>query len=199
MNKTEFLNELEKRLRGLPEDAISDRIEFYSEMIDDRIEDGICEEEAVAEIGDIEDIVKEIISDTPITKLIKERVKPKKRLKGWELTLIIVGSPIWFSLMAAAFAVALSLYISVWAVIISLWSVFASFAGCVLGGLVFGTSSFCNGEVWSGVASIGMAVASVGFSVFSFYGCKAVTKGWTLLTKKILVGLKKAFVKKEAV
>ena len=198
MNKADFLNELEEKLSGLPEDAVSDRLYFYSEMIDDRIEDGLSEEEAVSEIGNTDDIVKEIIADTPISTLIKEKVK-KKRLKGWELTLIIAGSPIWLSLLIAAFAVILSLYISVWSVVISLWSVFVSFIGCALGGLAFGVSSFADAGVWPGVASVGIAVVCVGFSIFSFYGCKAVTRGWIWLTNKMFIGIKRAFVKKERV
>ena len=49
MSKTEFLTELKKALEGLPEEDIEKSLEYYSEMIDDRIEDGLSEEEAVAE------------------------------------------------------------------------------------------------------------------------------------------------------
>ena len=200
MNKAEFLDKLERSLQGLPDDAIADRVEFFSEMIDDLIEEGYSEEDAVAGIGEVvEDISNEMLADIPITKLIKEKVKPKKRLKWWELTLIIVGSPIWLSLLVAALAVILSLYISVWSVVASLWSVFASFAGIALGGLVYSVASFCMGETLSGIACIGIAVASAGLAIFAFYGCKAVTKGWIWLTKKTFLGIKKAFVKREAI
>ena len=47
MNKEEFLSELRTKLSGLPQEDIEERISFYSEMIDDRMEDGISEEEAV--------------------------------------------------------------------------------------------------------------------------------------------------------
>ena len=40
MNKTEFLNELEARLKGLPKEDVEERLEFYSEAIDDRVEEG---------------------------------------------------------------------------------------------------------------------------------------------------------------
>ena len=39
MNKQEFLAELRKRLSGLPQADIEERIVFYSEMIDDRTEE----------------------------------------------------------------------------------------------------------------------------------------------------------------
>ena len=48
MNKDLFMNELMARLSGLPQADIEERLAFYSEMIDDRIEDGMTEEEAAA-------------------------------------------------------------------------------------------------------------------------------------------------------
>lgn len=200
MNKAEFLDKLERSLQGLPDDAIADRVEFFSEMIDDLIEEGYSEDDAVAGIGEVvEDIANEMLADIPITKLIKERVKPKKRLKWWELTLIIVGFPLWFSLLAALVAVVIAVFASLWSVVISLWSVFVSFAGCALGGFVLGVASIGSNEVLAGIANIGLGVTSAGLAIFAFYGCKAVTKGMAWLTKKMLLGIKWSFIKKEAV
>ena len=47
MNKVEFLEQLRRGLNGLPQEEIEERVTFYSEMIDDRIEEGFSEEEAV--------------------------------------------------------------------------------------------------------------------------------------------------------
>ena len=47
MNKKEFLSELQKALSGLPQDSIADRLNFYAEMIDDRMEDGLSETETL--------------------------------------------------------------------------------------------------------------------------------------------------------
>ena len=95
MNKQEFLGALKKRLSGLPKDEIEERLAFYGEMIDDRTEDGRTEEEAVAEIGGADEIAAQIIADIPLTRLVKERIKPKRRLKTWEIVLIVLCSPIW--------------------------------------------------------------------------------------------------------
>ena len=43
--------ELREELMGLPQDEIEERLDFYSEMIEDRMEEGLSEEVAVAEIG----------------------------------------------------------------------------------------------------------------------------------------------------
>ena len=119
MTKNEFLGALRLRLSGLSESDIEEHISFYSEMIEDRIEDGASEEDAVCGIGSVEDIAAQIIADIPLTKIAKERIKPKRRLRAWEIVLLAVGSPIWLSLGIAAAAVILALYVVIWALIIS--------------------------------------------------------------------------------
>lgn len=132
MNKQDFLAQLRKGLSGLPQDDIEERLTFYKEMIEDRMEEGSSEEEAVSAIGSVEDIVRQSIADIPLAKIAKERIRPKRHLKVWEVILLTLGSPIWLSLSVAAAVVILSLYISLWAVMISLWAVFGSLAICAV-------------------------------------------------------------------
>ena len=128
MNKQEFLAQLRKGLTGLPKDDIEERLTFYGEMIEDRIEEGLSEEEAISEIGSVGEIAAQTIADTPLAKIAKERIRTKGRLKAWEIVLLVLGSPIWLSLGIAAAAVILALYVSLWSVIVSLWAVFGSLA-----------------------------------------------------------------------
>ena len=72
MNKREFFAELRTKLSGAPQSDVEDRLIFYGEMIDDRIEEGMSEEEAVAAVGDIDAIVSDIISDIPLASIVKE-------------------------------------------------------------------------------------------------------------------------------
>lgn len=46
MNKNDFNAELRKELNGLPDSDIQRSIDFYTEMIEDKIEDGMTEENA---------------------------------------------------------------------------------------------------------------------------------------------------------
>ncbi|MBR5314835.1 MAG: DUF1700 domain-containing protein, partial [Clostridia bacterium] len=77
MTKLEFLFRLEQGLCGLPKEDVKERINFYAEMIDDRVEEGLSEEDAVREIGETDEIISQIINDTPLTKIVKEKIKPK--------------------------------------------------------------------------------------------------------------------------
>lgn len=197
MNKHEFLAQLRKGLSGLPQDDIEERLTFYSEMIDDRMEEGLSEEEAVSGIGSVDTIISQSIADTPLGKLVKEKTKPKKRAGAWKIVLLVLGSPVWLSLLIAAVAVILSIYVSLWSVIISLWAVFGSVVGCALGGIAAGIGFTVGGNSLTGVALIGAGIVCAGLSIFLFYGCKAATKGTILLTKKIVLGIKNGFIKKE--
>ena len=128
MNKQEFLEQLKGRLAGLPAADVEERLEFYSEMIDDSIEEGLSEEEAVSQVGTVNDVARQIIGEIPLSKIVKENVKPRRKLRAWEIVLLVLGSPVWVSLLIAAVCIILSLYISLWAVIISFWAVFLALA-----------------------------------------------------------------------
>jgi len=197
MNKQYFLDGLRLKLAGFPKEEVSERLDFYSEMIDDRIEEGLSEEDAVADIGTVEDIAAQIIADIPLKKIAKERIRSRRRLSAIEIVLLVLGSPIWISLIVAAFAVILSVYAVLWSVIISLWAVFVSLAASSLGGIVAGVvfSIFTSAPV--GAAMVGGGILCAGLSILMFFGCRAATKGILALTKKIALGVKKCFVRKE--
>lgn len=197
MSKQEFLEQLHKGLTGLPEADIEERLMFYGEMIDDRIEEGVLEDEAVLSVGSVEKIVEQVVADTPFAKIAKERIKSKKRLSVGEIVLLALGSPIWLSIGIALIAVIFSVYVSLWSVIISLWSVFASLVACAFGGVVACAVLNVTVSVYTGVAMLSAGIVCAGLSIFMFYGCKETTKGILMLTKKIAVWLKNCFIKKE--
>ena len=64
MNKKEFLAALRAGLAGLPEADVQHWLDFYSEIIDDRMEEGMTESEAVADVGSVHTIVTQILSET---------------------------------------------------------------------------------------------------------------------------------------
>ena len=198
MNKNEFLSALEKELRGLPREDIEERLDFYSEMIDDKIEDGLSEEEAVAELGPVGKIAEQIVAKTPLVKIASERIKPKRGLKAWEIVLLALGSPIWLSLGIAVFAVIFSVYVSLWSVTVSLWAVFASFIASAVGGVAAGVVFIALGHTASGLAAVGAGAVLGGLSILTFIGCRAITRGAVILTGKIALGIKSLFIKKEA-
>ncbi len=199
MTKKVFLDTLREKLYGLPKQDIEDRIAFYSEMIDDRMEEGRTEEQAVSDIGSVGKIASQIITNTPITKITYNEFLPKKRFKAWEILLLVLGSPIWISLIASAFAVVLSLYATLWSVIISLWAVFVSLGVSALASVVMSVVFIASGNSTVGIIGLCAALVCAGLTIFMYIGCKTATKGALLLTKKIMLGLKKLCSKKEKI
>ena len=199
MTKREFLDELRSRLSGLPEDELEERIEFYEEMIDDRIEEGISEEDAVRGIGDLDAVVSQILSDRSLDSLLKERIRPKRKLTTWEIVLLIVGAPVWVPLLMSIVSVIFSFYVALWSIIIALWAVFVSFVASAVGLVASGVGHMICGQVALGVATVGVALLLAGLSIFTFFGCRAATKGVELLGAKIWSLIKKAIVGKEKI
>lgn len=197
MNKQEFLAELRKGLHGLPQNDIEEQLTFYNEMIDDRMEEGLTEDVAVSEIGTVNEVISQIVTETPLSKIVKEKVRPKRTLRVWEIVLLALGSPIWLSLLIAAFAVIFAVYVTAWSVIVALWAselaLAASSIGSILSAVIFAFQ--VNGIVATAVLGAGIAFA--GLSIFLFFGCKETTKGILFLTKKMTLGIKSLFIGKE--
>ena len=197
MNKAEFLNALRAGLSGLPQEDVDERIGFYAEMIDDRIEEGLSEEEAVAGVGTVDEVVSQTVADIPLTKLVKEKMRPQHTLRGWEIALIIIGFPLWFPLLIAAAAVIFSLYVVLWSLIISLWAIEFAFGVSALAAVAVGIIQLCAGFTLPGIAMIGAGLVCAGGAIFLYFGCVAATKGTLRLTKKIAVSIKSRFIRKE--
>ncbi len=197
MNKNQFITELRSKLVGLSEEDIKKSIAYYNEIIEDSIEDGMSEEEAVASLGNIDEIVTQIVMDTPITKLVKEKVKNRRTLQAWEIILIILGSPIWLSLGAAVLSVVLSLYIVIWSVVFSLFVtvlalLVSAFAFLIAAVCLLFTKAFAQSVLF-----LGAAFMLAGITILLYLGTYYTAKGIAVLTKNIFKSIKKSFVNKE--
>lgn len=197
MTKQQFLTELRKRLSDMPPQDAEERLTFYSEMIDDRMEEGLSEEAAVDGMGTVDAVAVQILSDCPPSETNAERGKPKHRLKTWELVLLIVGSPIWVSLLIAALAVVFSLYVALWSVVISLWATAAVLAACLFYGVAMAVVYTLQGNLPTGLAALGIGLFSAGASILMFIAAFAASKGMVLLTKKMICGFRALFKGKE--
>ena len=149
-------------------------LEFYEEAISDRIEDGLTEDEAVAAIGTPDEIAQQILMDTPLPKLVKAKAKPEKGFKVWEIILLVLGFPIWFSVLLAAGLVALSLIIVLFAIVLSFFAIILALG---LGGIVLVVASILMMIAGGGSASIfniGIAILCIGLAVLLFIPAKAL-------------------------
>ena len=196
MNKIEFLTVLRERLQGLPEEDINKSIDFYCEMIDDRVEDGMSEAEAVDALGNIEEIISQILSEVSLPKLVKEKVKPKRALKAWEIVLLVLGAPLWIPLLAAVILTVLAIYLSVWTVIISLYAVDLSIAVSGLACIGVAVALLFDGQIVPAGVVFGAGLVCMGLSILLLFAVNLVTKGILWVSKKVLLGIKGLFIGK---
>ena len=195
MTKKEFLSELRSKLQGLPSEDIDERVSFYEEMINDRMDEGKTEEEAVAEIGSVEDVVREIAKDTPLVKLVKEKMKPRRRIRAWEIVLIVLGFPLWFPLLITALVLIMVFWILVWVLVIVTYTVEIALSAASVAGVVAFMAYFLNGEM--NYAAIGASIMCAGTAILFVFACIGATKGSIALTKGIITGIKMLFIGKK--
>ena len=196
MTKTEFQIALCRALAGLPEEDAGRAVEYYCEMIDDRIEDGVPEAEAVAAVGTIEEIAAQVLSEVSLPRLIKNKLTPRRTLSGWEITLLILGFPLWFPLLIAAFAVLLSVYIAIWAVMISLYATDLALGCSALASVVSCVAMLATGHGALALTSLGAACILAGLTIFMLLGCNVAAKGLIALSRLFGRGVKRVLIGK---
>lgn len=198
MNKREFIERLTAALAGLSESDIKESVAYYAEMIDDRTEDGLSEEEAIAAIGSPEDAARQILMDMPLSKVVRARVKPKRKIEGWEIALLIIGAPLWLPLLIVAIAVFFTVYVVMWSILVVFFACDVSLAATALGAVASSVITFVSGNGASAAFLLGGGIVCAGLAIFAFFGCTALTKALVIASKKILLATKSCFIRKEA-
>ena len=196
MNKLSFLAELRDRLSGLPGEDIGRSMDFYSEMIDDRMEEGLSEEEAVRAIGPIDDVVAQILMETSLPKLVKAKVKRRRAPKAWEIILLILGSPIWLPLCIVALVLLLTFYLLLWVMVLVMYVVDLSMAAAGLSGLLGAFVQVFSSRLAQGAFLFGSGLVCVGLAVLLFFCCNLVARGMLILSRRMLRGIKASFIGK---
>ena len=192
MNKAEFTQQLTNSLAGLSQYDINRSVDYYTEMIDDRVEDGMTEEDAVAALGSIDEIRSKILEEVPITKIVKEKMTPKRSFGAGEIVLLVLGAPLWIPLLLAGIVVILAIYISFWSIIFSLYVADLSVFISGLAGLI--VAAIKPGGPLGALFYAGCGIALIGVAILLFFGFNQVTKGLLYISKMIILGIKKLFV-----
>ena len=106
MKKLEFINELGAQLHSMPAEEVRPLLDYYMEIVADRMEDGMTEEEAFASLGPIPELAEKILAEQPQTEQEPEPIptpaplpepvpQTKRRWSGSSIVLAIVLSPLW--------------------------------------------------------------------------------------------------------
>lgn len=194
MRKQEFLAELEKSLGKLPAHEVRITLDFYSEAIDDRIEGGATEEEAVAALGDIPEIAAQAAADIPPIPRAVAKMKTSSRTVN--IVLAVALSPIWVPLALAFLACVACIYLSIWLVIIALWLCVALLLLCAPIGAICMSWCMSIGIPLAGLWLLGTGLVGTGLGFFALIGMRAVSGGLVQITASFARGVKSLFIRK---
>ena len=84
MTKIEYLKMLKRALKPITNAEREKSLAYFSEVIDDRMEEGVSEEAAVAELESIDAAAERIITESSA----QGQLKPKRSV--WEIVLIVL-------------------------------------------------------------------------------------------------------------
>lgn len=172
MTKKEFLDALSRGLSGLPRREREERVNFYREMIDDRIEEGMPEPDAVASVGTVEGTVSQILAERPA--VVSETPKKSGGGRVWVIVLLVLGFPVWFPLLLSVFVTAASVIFSLF---VALWAADVSLAAGAVGGVGSFFVLLFTGQFASAFFALGAGLISGGLAILLFFGALAATKG----------------------
>ena len=212
VNKMQFLRAVQEKTVHMPPSEVNRLLEYYNEMIDEAVEEGLSEEEAVDRLGTWEEICAQIeefrTSESQPIEAIKEEPakepqnpipdkKPKKHvsLPMWAVVLLILTSPIWgaivLSLGIAVFAVIVSLVVIGGALVISLFAVVLSLAIVGVVGIPAAVVLFFTGSIATGLLSLGGGLVCGGFAILGWFLCIAFAKFVAVCVKGLFGGIVK--------
>lgn len=196
MRKQEFLAALRESLGKLPDHEVRTTLDFYSEAIDDRMEEGATEEEAVAALGDVAEIAAQVVADAPpIPRAVAKMKTPNRAVN---IVLAVVLSPIWVP-VALSFLICIAcIYLSIWMVIVALWACVAILLLCAPIGIIGFVWSLAKGLPLTGLWLLGGGLAGSGLGLFALMGMKAVSGGLVQLTASFARSVKGLFVKRRS-
>ncbi len=125
VTKEKFLSKLSESIMVLPKSEIDKTLNYYSEIIDDHMENGLNEEEATKKIGDMKEIASKILEESmyefsPENKFGKfisfifKIFNSKWRLLAFAI--LTLGFPIWYMALAPILIFLLLTFICVFAI-----------------------------------------------------------------------------------
>lgn len=201
MTRDEFLSTLKSAVSSMPYSEVEKALSYYSESIEDHMEDGMSEEEAVAHMGDMGSIIKSIEEDFSIGSLVKNKIidskNKSKNIVLW-MILLICGSPLWVPLTMGVVLTVLVLYFMIWAILASIYAAEAVLALSGVLGIVMGIIyCFIKAPV-TGFMIIGVAIACIGIAIICFMPIGFISKKLLHLTVFSWRKIKGLFATKEA-
>ena len=178
MNKSTFLSNLSKKLRGLPKQEYNDAMNYYIEyFLDSEIGD---DEDVTPLVGDVDEVASRIMDECAEKQIeiTKKQGGVKNSSKAvWFVLLGIFAAPLAFPIV---FALALTFFILITVAFAIIFSLLVSSAAIVIGGIIaipaiFWAETSAQAMVFLGFALIGVSIGLLFCALFFKLGQLLVT------------------------
>lgn len=197
MDRQTFLAALTQSLARLPAAEIEKAINYYHEIFDDRLEEGMSETEIIAGLEPVEVIAQRIIDETPMHTLIKAKARSMQSgNKALNIILLVLGFPLWFPIVMSLLAILLTAYIVIWSLILVLFSIVLALGIAALAG-IFGSPFGFAVQPGIGVLMLGGGLLSGGLTILAFFIALYGSKGLIRLTVLMARGIRSLFLRKK--
>ncbi len=179
MKKNEFLKQLKKEISHLDINEQNDVLSYYSELIDDRIENNQNEEDVIASLGSIEVIAHDIEEErkvvSPNNQSVKKQINSSSSVNIPLIVILILLSPFYI--------------IIPFVIIISFYVVAFSFFGSGIFGLIGSIVQMVK-DLPVGVLQLGVSLLLISIGLFLLNALLKLTK---IFIKKIISLFEKQF------
>ena len=190
INRKKIFNELNSLLKQLPKKERNKTITYYNELINDYIEDGLSEKEAILKLGDIKSIANEILLDNE--KNLNNSTSLRTNI--WIIVLLVLGFPICGSLLLVGAILVIVFYIVLYCPILVLAFFTLTLLGtsivCVVATpfVIMENLAYSLFQLGVGISLLGLAII---FAFLAAIVTKYIIKASIFIWKKILALFKK--------
>lgn len=182
MNKKIFLKQIEANLKVFESSEVKEIISYYEEIIADKMESGLTEEEAVNSLGDVEQITNEIKA-TIVMK--RSEQKTTNSLRNFLIILGICSTPILLPIGITFTALYFTLYLVLLLIVLS-FSV--SGFGVIIGVIVESTRTIISGGALATILiQLGAGFVVGALLMFVAIGTAKITKVLLNRTNKFFI------------
>ncbi len=197
MKKEEYLDQIRQLLQSLPPEDLERSLAFYAESIDDRMEDGMSEEEAVAAMESPESAANAILLEQPLSTLVKARVRDRRKKSALEILLLALGFPLWLPLLLTALALAFTFILLAWVLVLVPAAVCLALWISAIALLFGGALSLTKIALPAILAAPGAVLILAGLAILAGFVVVGTVRLAVLLSKAVVRGIKSLLIRKE--
>ncbi len=179
MDKRTFLERLQAALAGLPDAERERQLAYYEEMIDDRVEEGMSESEAIAALGPADQLAQRVLRQTPPQQRA-DRVRRSGIPTAVWVLLAVLLLPLWLPLLGLAGALVLGSFALLFGLIVAAAGLVAGLGVGGVGAMIWALVSWDLSGM-SVVFAIGAGLIAIGAALLlalpAAYLIKALWRG----------------------